>query len=126
MRKIYICHPFQGKKSNMQAITHICQRLAHFEVMPISPVHAFYYLNDKVPEEHDKAMGFCKELVEMVDELWLFGEWEKSEGCHIEYTVALMELIPVYEIVAWNGDMPIFARDRMPRWMKKITESGGK
>ena len=94
MKKILVCHPFQGKRQNMQAITHICQRLVHLGVMPISSVHALSFLHDNIKSERLKALEFCCELVETADELWLFGEWERSDGCLVERNVALLETYP--------------------------------
>lgn len=122
MKKVYIVHPFGGKRSNMQAITAICRNLTKLGIMPISPVHAFGFFNDKVPEERNKAMEMREEMVEMCGALFLCGDWRKSEGCHIEMNVALLELIPIYEVAGWRGDKPVFKCDA-PSWLK---ESGGK
>jgi len=119
MKKIYVAHPFQGKRENMQAITHICQLLVKFGIMPISPVHAFAFLNDKVSEDREKALKFCEELVETCDAIFLFGEWQKSDGCIRERNVALLEMIPIYEVIGWGADNnPIFKHDP-PKWMQR-------
>ena len=116
MKIAYIAHPYQGKRSNMQAITHICRRLAKMGVVPISPVHSFSFLHDNIPEERSKAMEFCENLVETCDCLFLCGDWEKSEGCTLERNVALAEMIPIFEIIGWDGDKPLFKK--VPEWMK--------
>jgi len=118
MKKIYVAHPFGGKRQNMQAITHICQRLVNFGIMPISPVHSFSFLNDKVPEDREKALVFCEELVETCDAIFLFGEWRNSDGCIRERNVALIEMIPIYEVIGWDADNnPMFKHDP-PKWLK--------
>ncbi|SPF51197.1 conserved hypothetical protein [Candidatus Desulfosporosinus infrequens] len=125
MKKVYICHPFNGKKQNLQAITHICQALTKFGVIPISPVHSFSYLSDKVPEQRALALTFCEELVSSCDAIFLCGAWEQSEGCNREHNVALMEMIPIYNIDGWDGDKPLFRRN-LPLWWKNKTEKDGK
>lgn len=107
MKKIYVAHPYQGKTENYQAISNICRRLVNFGVMPISPVHAFNFLNDKVPEDRIRALTFCAKLA---DEVWLFGEWEKSEGCRREIQVAVHELITIRIVEGWDGNRPVFRR----------------
>jgi len=56
----------------------------------------------------------------MSNELWLFGEWEKSNGCVMERNVALSEFKPIRVVTGWiaerNGYMPVF--DHTPRWLK--------
>ena len=115
MKKVFVSHPYGGKHSNMQAISHICQVLVRFGVLPISPIHAFSFLHDNIPEEREKALTFCEELVETCDAVFLTGEWQKSEGCIRERNVALIEMIPLYEVVGWNGDMPLF-KGECPKW----------
>lgn len=117
MKKIYIAHPYGGKKQNKEAITHICRALVKLGIMPISSIHAFSFLHDNILEEREKALTFCEELVEGCDALFLCGEWQKSSGCLRELSVALMELIPIYVIEGWDGDMPLF-KDDAPKWMK--------
>ena len=118
MKKIYVAHPFQGKRPNYQAITHICQRLVKFGVMPISPVHAFSFLNDKVPEDREKALVFCEELIDTADEIWFFGDWKNSVGCTRECTVALMEFRCIRVVTGWKDGMPIFYGDA-PKWFRR-------
>jgi len=118
MKKIYVVHAFQGKKSNMQAITVICRNLTKLGVMPISPVHSFSYLHDNIPEEREKAMEMCEELVEVCDAMFLCGEWWRSEGCQRERDVALQLFKPIYEVVGWHNDLPIFAGENVPAWLK--------
>ena len=124
MKKIYICHPFKGKKQNKEAITRICRALVKLGIMPISPIHALSFLHDNIKSERLKALEFCCELVEAADELWLFGDWERSDGCLIERNVALLELIPIYKVGGWDGDVPLFKGDGEPKWFNDKGEKG--
>lgn len=123
MKKIYVAHPFAGKRQNMQAITHICRNLVNLGVLPISPCHAFSFMNDKVTEDRKRALEFCEEMVELADEIWMFGEWKNSEGCILERNVALMEMIPIYEVVGWKDDMPVFEGEG-PKWFNEKMKGG--
>ena len=116
MKKVYVAHPFRGKKSNLEAIKHICKALIPYGIMPISPVLTFSFMNDKAPGERSKALEFCENLVEACDCLFLTGDWERSEGCILEHNVALAEMIPIFEIVGWKDDEPLFKK--VPEWMK--------
>lgn len=117
MKKIYVCHPFQGKKSNKESITHICQYLAKRGVMPISPVHSFSYLNDNIPEERAKAMEFCLELLEVCDCIFFFGDYENSEGCRMEMDLAKQLFKPFYVVTGWFEGKPVF-NGNGPVWWK--------
>ncbi len=92
MKKIYVIHPYQNKPENFEIITEICRKLAKRGYLPISPVHSFSYLNDLVEEERLLALEFCEELLTMCDEVWVFGDWEKSEGCKRELKAATLQL----------------------------------
>ena len=118
MKKIYVAHSYRGLRSNYQAITHICRNLVKMGVLPISPIHAFGFLHDNIKKERLKALEFCCELVETADELWLFGDWGRSDGCLIERNAALLELVPIYEVIGWEGDVPLFRDGNSPKWMK--------
>ncbi len=66
--------------------------------LPVSPVHAFGFLKDEVPEERELALKLCRELVKGCDQVWLFGDWEKSEGCMIEIQAAEETGVPVVDV----------------------------
>jgi hypothetical protein len=125
VKKVYVAHKFQGKKQNREAITHICRALVKLGILPISPVHAFSYLHDNIPEERERALEFSKELIETCDALFLTGEWEDSEGCIEERNTALIEMIPIYIIEGWNGDVPLF-KGEGPKWMKERDQNAKK
>jgi hypothetical protein len=114
VKKIYVAHPFGGKPENMQAIAEVCRKIVKLGAMPVSPVHMFSFMDDGVPEERKRALEFCTETIPDMDEFWLCGEWEKSEGCQSDLFVALSELIPIRIVIGWDGDVPIFAEEKEP------------
>ena len=64
----------------------------------------------------------CEEYIQYMDELWLFGDWQKSEGCIRERNAALLELIPIYIITDWDeSDFPIFKDGNGPEWLRRTS-----
>lgn len=108
MKKIYVAHPFRGKKENFDTISNICNRLTNMGYMPISPVHAFRFLDDQKEHERKTALKCCRELLPMCDEVWFFGDWENSVGCRMEFRVAQEHLVPVRIVTGWKEGKPIF------------------
>ena len=98
MKKVYIIHPFQGKEENLEKIGQICRAIANMGFLPVSPVHVFSFLDDSIPEERKQALKLCQELVKVCDQAWLFGDWEKSEGCKIEIQAAEETGVPVVDM----------------------------
>ena len=91
MRKIYIAHPLRGEwldiaevERNLSRVTEICRRVAeeHPDVLILSPIHAFGFVSPLEPQ--DWVMRQCLALLDAADELWVFGDWERSEGCRME------------------------------------------
>ena len=116
MKKIFVSHPYGGKCQNMRAITHICQHLVCFGIMPISPVLAFSFMNDHVEEERSKALEWCDSLIEVVDEVWFFGEWWNSEGCQLEMIKAAKGKQTIRIIEGWSNNTPVFRGGDEPDW----------
>lgn len=114
MKKIYVAHPFGGKKENYQSISDICNRLTAMKLMPISPVHAFSFLDDLNHVERKQALVFCIDLMKFADEVWVFGDWGSSEGCKAEVKEATLQLKPVRIVTGWKDGYPT-VRDRYQR-----------
>ncbi|WP_299079489.1 DUF4406 domain-containing protein [uncultured Fretibacterium sp.] len=91
MRRVYIAHPLRGERldiaeveRNISHVTEICRRVAeeHPDVLILSPIHAFDFVSPLGPQ--DWVMRQCLALLDVADELWVFGDWERSEGCRME------------------------------------------
>ena len=108
MKRIYVAHPFLGKKENYQAISNICNWITARGLMPISPVHAFRFLDDRNLGERENALRFCRELMKFADEVWVFGNWEFSEGCKMEVREASLQLKRVRIITGWKEGYLVF------------------
>lgn len=84
MRRIYICHPYANDPDGNKAkVDKICKDVLKQGVLPISPIHAFGYMQDD--SHRQEVLQACLRLLEMCDEVWVYGD---SEGCQIEQYVA--------------------------------------
>lgn len=92
MKKIYIAHPLRGenREKNVAEVTKICKKITELfpDVLPVSPIHAFSFLDNCGAEGEKKALELCLELQKSCDEIWFFGNWAKSEGCCAEFDAA--------------------------------------
>ena len=96
MKTVYVAHPLRGDvKENIARASYICRGIARgtANVIPFSPIHAFGFLD--VHGCQKQAMEFCFKLLSTVDELWIFGDYEKSEGCLMEIGFAKDHDIPI-------------------------------
>lgn len=91
MRRVYIAHPLRGERldiaeveRNISRVTELCRHAAeaHPDVLILSPIHAFDFISPLGPQ--DWVMRQCLALLDVADELWVFGDWERSEGCRME------------------------------------------
>lgn len=94
---IYVSHPFQNKESNVKKIESIVRRLAkeNPDNTYISPVHTFGFMYDDF--SYKRGLDMCLDLLNMCDEMQVYGDWEHSQGCKAEIAYCLEKEIP-YEI----------------------------
>lgn len=94
-KTVYIAHHLRGNvQENIERVTSICKDIAKKgEVIPLSPIHAFGFMS--VEGHQTQVMQYCLNLLSKVNELWVFGNWAKSEGCSIEVKYALQNNIPI-------------------------------
>ncbi|MBC9783523.1 hypothetical protein H1S01_03225 [Heliobacterium chlorum] len=101
-RRVGISHPLKGDiPGNMAKIDAICRWVyeQHPDVVPVSFVHMFSFLDDTQPEQRKRALLWCIDILLGLDELWVFGDWEKSEGCCVEVEAAKRVNMP---IIVWD------------------------
>ena len=100
MKKIYVAHPLRGSGAreedfNRRMVRLICQEIAEAypDILIFSPIQALSFL----PAYGDQTTAFrhCRGWLEVCDELWVFGNWELSEGCTMEVAVAQLLGKPV-------------------------------
>lgn len=95
LKTVYIAHPLRGNvEQNKEKVTSICKEIAEQgEVVPLSPIHAFGFMS--ADGDQTQALQYCINLLSKVDELWVFGKWQWSEGCQMEVDYALKSNIPI-------------------------------
>ena len=84
---IYVAHPFNNLKSNINKVEKILNDIQekYPDYLFLSPIHTFGWLYESI--DYQKGLGRCFWLIDKADEVWMFGDWEKSRGClaEIEY-----------------------------------------
>jgi len=81
---VFICHPFQASKRNLELTKQYCYKAIKEGHNPISP--AIYYsqlLDDNDEKERLLGRKFGLNLLDHCDELWICGD-EISEGMKSE------------------------------------------
>jgi hypothetical protein len=94
MKTVYVAHPLRGSEvKNRRRVSDILRELDrdYPEHLFLSPIHSFGWLGG----DHERALTLCLRLLAQADELWLFGDWQNSEGCVTERHEAMRLGIPV-------------------------------
>lgn len=93
---VYISHPFHGDCDNMKDIESIVLKLIKLypTYLFISPVHAFGFEYNSI--EYRQGLAECLWLLRKSDEMWVYGDYERSEGCQTEIEFCKLNDIPYY------------------------------
>lgn len=98
-RLIYICSPLRGDiEKNIQKAQGYCREAVELwpDVIPIAPhVYCTQFLDDTIPQEREAGMELGIALLDMCDELWVYGINNPSEGMKREIDYAKERGIPV-------------------------------
>lgn len=101
MRKrfIYICSPCRGDmEKNIIKAQGYCREVADRwpDVVPIAPhVYCTQFTDDTIPAERELGMELGIAMLDMCDELWVYGIENPSEGMRREIEYAKANGIPV-------------------------------
>ena len=104
-RKIYVSYHLHNSRDGAEllpsveytrkVVSEICKNILqqHKDILILSPVHAFGFF----PTEADqsKILEQCQALLELADELWVYGDWQHSEKSKKEIKYAEILKIPV-------------------------------
>ena len=85
MKKVYICSPLRGDiEGNIERAKGYCKQAICEGCFPIAP-HIYFtqFMDDTIAEERELAMAMGIELLDMCNELWVFGD-TISEGMRAE------------------------------------------
>jgi len=106
---IYICSPYRGDYiKNLTDAARYCRDvlMQHPDVIPIAP-HVFFsqFLDDEIPGERVIGMEAGLALLDMCDEIWVYGITNPSEGMRAEIDYALKNGIKIRDGFApYEGD----------------------
>ena len=92
---IFICSPYAGDTiRNIQNAQQYCRKAVDEGYTPIAP-HLFFpqFMDDGVPEERELALQMGLSLLDLCDEMWVFGE--PSTGMKKELAYAVAHHIPI-------------------------------
>ncbi len=94
---VYVSHEFGGKQENADKVAKLVTELTlfHPEICFISPIHAFGFMYHDT--DYERGIELCLTLLDMCEELWVFGEYSNSRGCLIEKQYAKNHKIPIIE-----------------------------
>ena len=89
---VYICSPCRGDyEKNISEARYICQIVMnHYpDAIPIAP-HIYFtqFLDDNNPDERSRGMEAALALLDMCDEIWVYGIYNPSEGMRAEIEYA--------------------------------------
>lgn len=96
---VYICSPCRGNyEKNLLEARNYCKVImqCYPDVVPIAP-HVYFtqFLNDNIPTERSLGMKAGLALLDMCDEIWVFGLDNPSEGMRAEIEYAHQNGIPL-------------------------------
>ena len=120
---IYIAHPLRGDvEGNKKKVTEIMQGILEKEILAISPVHAFGYVDPEGPQR--RVMTECIRLLERCTDLWVYGDAESisnSTGVMAEVAYARAVGIPV----TFKNEDTARAMEQSEKRIITRTNSGG-
>lgn len=102
---IFICSPYAGDTvRNILRAQQYCRKAVDEGYMPIAP-HLFYpqFLDDGDPEERERGLRMGLSLLDLCDEVWVFGE--PSAGMQKEIDYAVKHNIPILYFPADEADI---------------------
>ena len=88
MKRVYICSPLRGDiKGNIEKAKKYCKLAIKMGYLPIAP-HVYFtqFLDDRRPAERAQGLQFGLDLLNICDEIWVFGA--ASEGMKTEIDMA--------------------------------------
>lgn len=97
---VYICSPCRGDiEKNLQKAQSYCREVMTIwpEVLPIAP-HVYFtqFLDDADEDERNLGMAAALSLLNICDEVWVYGMENPSSGMASEIAYAEAHGIPVY------------------------------
>lgn len=98
-RFVYICSPYRGDtEKNIQKAQEYCKEAMSLwpDVIPVAP-HVYFtqFLDDDDPADQRKGLEAAEKLLDMCDEIWVFGMDNPTESMRREIAYAEEHKIPI-------------------------------
>lgn len=99
MKKVYLCHEFDGVYDNAKIITDHIKTLVSYNKFAayISPVHLFGMLHNII--DTSLYLEYCTSLLKDCNMMIIFGDQSKNEECIYQINFCKKHNIPVVEYV---------------------------
>lgn len=126
VKVVYVAHPLRGDvPGNTARASELCRKISQGfpDTVIVCPLTAFSFLDDERPEERQRAIAYCLELLSRCDELWLAGDWQRSEGCRKELLHARIIGMPV-SVVRTVGDRIEVGRELLGKPVRVFRKMG--
>ena len=96
-KMVYICHEYGNDYENADRVADLVRALSvvYPDTCFVSPIHTFGFMYADLSYAH--GMKLCLALLDMCDEMWVFGERSNSKGCLAEKEYCKRYDIPVRE-----------------------------
>ena len=81
MKRIFISHPLYSEGDpgkNFNKVEAICKSLTREDILPISPIHQFAFINVETKQIRENILAWCRYMIQGCDELWYYGD---QGGC---------------------------------------------
>lgn len=94
---IYISHEYGNDYENADRVADLVRAysIVHSDYCFVSPIHSFGFMYSDLNYEH--GMKLCLTLLDMCDEMWVFGDRSMSKGCQIEKEFCNRYDIPIID-----------------------------
>ena len=104
MKRVYICSPLAGDVAgNIERAKEYCREVAESGALPLA-AHVYFtqFLDDSVTAERETGMQMGLELLELCEEVWVYGD-TVSSGMAREIALAEEMGLPVINKMNMEG-----------------------
>lgn len=99
LKRVFVSHPFASDPyTNRIKVVKILKELneKHPDVIFLSPLHLFSYMEGETPEQREEVMDICFNMILISDEVWSYGD---SAGCSLEKKFAIDQGKPCINMI---------------------------
>ena len=134
MKRVYICSPLRGDiEGNIEKAKKYCKLALDKGYLPIAP-HVYFtqFLNDRRPAERAQGLELGLELLNICNEIWVFGAASEGMKAEIDLAESLRMEIRYNSAIEdpetnslWQRIRKIPQRHRIRRIQRKLAKQWG-